>query len=95
MSEARGFVHESIPQTAAFFKRQGRRSRRYDVTHLAGAAELTPARLRRVHAVVFASTTGDLPLPDRSALLRFVRSGGAFLGVHSASDTFHGWPGFL
>jgi type 1 glutamine amidotransferase len=95
VSEARGFVHESIPQVVAFFERQGRRSSRYEVAHLGGAARLTPARLRRAHAVVFATTTGELPLPDRAALLRFVRSGGAFIGVHSASDTFHGWPGYF
>ena len=94
VSEARGFVHDSIPDVVAFFRREGRRSRRIEVAHVGGAARLTPARLRRAHAVVFASTTGELPLPDRAAFLRFVRSGGAFVGVHAASDTFHGWPSY-
>lgn len=94
VSEARGFVHDSIPDAVAYFERLGRRSGRYSVVHLRGAAQLTPARLRRAHAVVFATTSGELPLPDRPALLRFVRAGGAFVGVHSASDTFHGWSGY-
>jgi len=39
-------------------------------------------------------TTGELPMNDsqRQALLDFVRGGGGFLGVHSATDTFYQWP---
>ena len=33
-------------------------------------------------------------MPDRPALKRFVRRGGALIGTHSASDTFHSWPAF-
>jgi type 1 glutamine amidotransferase len=95
VSEARGFVHDSIPTAVAFFEELGRRSRRYDVIHLdRGAAALTARRLRRAHAVVFANTSGELPVADRRALLRFVRRGGGFLGTHSASDTLHGWPAY-
>jgi uncharacterized protein len=95
VSEARGFVHDSIPAAVGFFLELGRRSPRYDVVHLrGGAAKLTRARLRRADGLVFANTTGELPLPDRGALLRFVRSGGALVGTHSATDTFHSWPGW-
>jgi type 1 glutamine amidotransferase len=92
VTEARGFVHPSIGPTATFIRRLGARSRAYDVVELSGAAALTPKRLRRADAIVFAHTTGDLPIPDRAAFLRFVRRGGAFIGTHSASDTFHDWP---
>lgn len=95
VTEARGFVHDSIPAAEAFFVELGRRSTRYDVIALRrGAAGLTPRRLSRADAVVFANTSGELPLPDRPALRRFVRRGGAFVGTHSASDTLHGWPVF-
>jgi uncharacterized protein len=95
ISEARGFVHESIPAAVSFFSELGRRSPRFDVVHLiAGAARLTRSRLRRAHGVVFANTSGDLPLPDRRALVRFVRAGGALVGTHSATDTLHSWPGW-
>jgi type 1 glutamine amidotransferase len=46
--------------------------------------------LKRYHAIVFANTVGDLPLPDGDALVQWVKDGGAFIGVHSASDTLHG-----
>ena len=32
---------------------------------------------------------------QKAALLDFVRTGGGFLGVHSASDTFYTWPDYL
>jgi type 1 glutamine amidotransferase len=95
VTEARGFVHDSIPAAEDFFVGLGERSARYDVVALrGGAAGLTGRRLRRAAAVVFANTSGELPLPDRPAFRRFVRRGGAFLGTHSASDTLHGWPAF-
>jgi type 1 glutamine amidotransferase len=95
VSEARGFVHSSIPDAVRFFRGLGRRSPRFDVVHLdGGAAQLTAARLRRADGVVFANTSGELPLPDRTALLRFVRSGGALVGTHSATDTLYSWPGW-
>jgi hypothetical protein len=34
------------------------------------------------------------PLPDRTGSPR-IEDGHAFIGMHSASDTFHGFPGFL
>ena len=39
-------------------------------------------------------TTGELPMSDaqRVAFTDFIRGGGGFLGVHSATDTFYQWP---
>jgi type 1 glutamine amidotransferase len=95
VTEARGFVHDSIPAAEALFVALGERSARYEVVALRrGAAALTPRRLRGAAAVVFANTSGELSLPNRPAFRRFVRRGGAFVGTHSATDTLHGWPVF-
>ena len=51
--------------------------------------KLAPASLKNYDAVFFANTTGDLPLPDKQGFIDWVSNGGAFLGAHSASDTFH------
>jgi type 1 glutamine amidotransferase len=88
VSEARGFVHESIPAARAALERLDG----IDVRQVA-ARDLTARRLRRADAVAFAVTTGDLPI-DRPALRRFVRRGGGLLGFHSATDTFPSWPGW-
>jgi type 1 glutamine amidotransferase len=44
---------------------------------------------------VFGSTTGDLPLPDRQGFLDWIAAGHAFIGVHAATDTFHGYAPFI
>lgn len=54
------------------------------------AEKMGPAALKRYDAIVFANTTGELPLPDKDALVQWVKDGGAFIGIHSASDTLHG-----
>jgi type 1 glutamine amidotransferase len=59
------------------------------------AEKLSPAALKQLDGVVFANTTGDLPLPDKQAFLDWIKAGHAFAGMHSASDTFHGFPSFI
>lgn len=59
------------------------------------ADKMSAQSLQGYDAVIFANTTGDLPLPDREAFLNWLKSGKAFVGMHSCSDTFHGWPAFI
>lgn len=54
------------------------------------AEKMSATALARYDAVIFANTVGELPLPEPEALVAWVRAGGAFIGVHSASDTLHG-----
>ena len=61
----------------------------------AALQKLSPESLKNYDGVVFASTTGDLPIPDPQGLLDWIKAGHAFIGVHAASDTFHHWPGFI
>ncbi len=57
--------------------------------------KLAPANLKNYDGVVFASTTGDLPISDPQGLLDWIKAGHAFIGIHAASDTFHNWPGYI
>lgn len=52
--------------------------------------------LERLNVVLF-FTTGELPFEasQREALLSFVRRGGGFVGVHSATDTFYEYEPYL
>jgi len=59
------------------------------------AAKMTAAALKGYDGVVFASTTGDLPLPDREAFLNWIKAGHAFIGIHAATDTFHNYPPYI
>lgn len=57
--------------------------------------QLAPTNLKNYDGVVFASTTGNLPIPDPQGFLDWIKEGHAFIGIHAASDTFHHWPGYI
>jgi type 1 glutamine amidotransferase len=57
--------------------------------------KLSPENLKNYDGVIFASTTGDLPLPDKQGFLDWIKAGHAFIGIHAAADTFHGYPEFI
>jgi uncharacterized protein len=88
-----GYHHEVIPVSRDILQKLGATSPRFELIATEDVAVFTPENLRRYGAVMF-FTTGELPMSDaqKNALLDFVRSGGGFLGVHSATDTFYRWP---
>jgi uncharacterized protein len=53
------------------------------------ASKMTAENLKQYDGFIFANTTGVLPLPDKQAFLNEIKNGKAFIGMHSASDTFH------
>ena len=57
--------------------------------------KLSPENLKNYDGVVFCSTTGDLPIPDKDGFLNWIKAGHAFIGIHAATDTFHHWPGYI
>jgi cytochrome c len=53
---------------------------------------ITDATLAEYKVVVFLSTTGDvLDQEQKAAFERYIRAGGGFVGIHSASDTEYHW----
>lgn len=61
------------------------------------AEKMSPAALKQYDLVIFANTTGDLPLPDKAAFLDWIKSGKGFVGIHSAADTYDktgDYPGY-
>src|SRR5262245_14708116 len=89
-----GFHHASIPDAEVALRALGARSPVYDVVVSERAFAVDAAALRRYRAVVFAMTSGELPITPagRAALVSFVRGGGGFVGVHSAADTLYSFP---
>jgi type 1 glutamine amidotransferase len=67
----------------------------WEVTLKAALQKLSSDSLKNYDGVIFASTTGDLPIPDKQGFLDWIKAGHAFIGIHAASDTFHGWPGYI
>ncbi len=57
--------------------------------------KLSPESLKSYDGVIFNSTTGELPIPDKAGFLEWIKSGKAFIGIHAATDVFHKWPEYL
>jgi type 1 glutamine amidotransferase len=96
VTETAGFHHPSIPAARAALQRLGDASPDYDVVPVASSRALTAAALRDARAVVFLSTTGELRMgaAGLTRLLDWIRAGGAFVGLHAASNTFAQEPAF-
>lgn len=87
-----GFRHASIADGIAAVREIGAEAA-FDVDATEDPAVFSNAQLRRYAAVVFLSTTGDvLDTNGQGAFERYVRAGGGFVGVHSATDTEYRWP---
>jgi len=95
----KGFRHDSIPTAEkvlqGFATSSGAFTVDYARTDEELAAKASLKGLAGYDGVVFASTTGDLPLPDRDGFLEWIAAGHAFVGIHAATDTFPGFPPYL
>jgi len=92
-----GFRHDSIPTAEEVIARLAPSlgaAVTFARTEEEAASALTAESLRDVKVVMFVNTTGELAAPARDDLLRWIDAGGSFVGVHSASDTWHEWPGY-
>jgi type 1 glutamine amidotransferase len=65
----------------------------FEVVLSENPADFTTDGLAQYEAVFFLNTTLNVLDEDQQvAFESFIRSGGAFVGVHSAADTEHDWP---
>jgi type 1 glutamine amidotransferase len=90
-SKTAEFRHDSIPAAQTALRQlAAEHGWRADFTE--DATVFTYKRLARYDAVIFLLTTGDvLNTKQEAAFERYIRAGGGFVGVHSASDTEYGW----
>ncbi len=89
-----GFRHDSIPTARQVMATLSATTREFDVKATEDLVDISATNLANYDVLFFALTSGELPLTadQRAAILTFVSSGHGFVGVHSASDTLHGWP---
>ncbi len=89
----KGFRHSSIETAEKVLADLGKKSGLFTVdlvkTDEEMAVKMAPAALKGYDGFVFANTTGALPIPDKVAFLNEVKAGKAFIGMHSASDTYN------
>ena len=99
VTHTEGFRHSSIPIAEATIADIGRRSGLFSTSFCRTADDvatmLSPSGLAGIDAVVFANTTGSLPIRDLPAVLNWIADGHGFAGMHSASDTYHDAPAYI
>lgn len=88
-----GFRHDSIETAEQVLSSISDQTGRFSVvfarTEEEMAEALIPERLVDIRLVMFVNTTGEVGVAGRASLLRWIQQGGSFIGVHSASDTWH------
>jgi len=91
-----GFRHDSIATAVSTLRTLAQSTGEFTVTATEDLSALSSAGLSAHDVVMFALTSGELPLsPDqKSALIDFVASGRGFVGIHSATDTLYEWPDY-
>ncbi len=86
-----GYHHSSIAAGIKAIMLLGN-EHNFQVDTTADAAKFTEENLQQYAAVIFLSTTGDvLDDAQQRAFENFIKSGGGFAGIHSATDTEYDW----
>ena len=96
----KGFRHgDSIPVAEKILAELGAKSGKFTVDYARTdedlAQKMSMEGLKNYDGVFFASTTGELPLPDREGFLKWIATGHGFAGAHAATDTFHQYKPYL
>ncbi len=101
IGQVQGYQHDSVSHALASVERWGKETDLWDTYIRTDSQLITKKKLTGnaknldyFDAVIF-YTTGELPMDEeqKASLLSFVKDEGkAFIGIHSATDTFYQWP---
>ncbi len=87
-----GFRHTSILKGINTIKDLGTENN-FDVDQTENASDFNTDDLRQYKAVVFLNTTGDvLDSAQQTVFENYIKGGGSYMGIHSATDTEYDWP---
>ncbi|WP_347343790.1 ThuA domain-containing protein [Mucilaginibacter sp. JRF] len=91
-SKTTEFRHASIPAGISAIQTLGVQNN-FDVDTTTNAQMFTASNLKNYAAVIFLSTTGNVLNNDQQgAFESYIKAGGGFVGIHSATDTEYDWP---
>ena len=91
-SKTAGYRHDSIPSGIAAIRALGEQND-FRVDASEDATLFNDRNLAQYRVVVFLNTSEDIfNLEQQAAFEKFIRRGGGFVGIHSASDTEYDWP---
>lgn len=93
LTHSAGFRHDYLPASRETVGDLGVASGIFQTLETEDCSLLNEKTVKDLSAILFA-TTGELPMDEsqKETLIKFVRDGGAFIGVHNATDTFYKFP---
>lgn len=90
-SKTAGFHHESIAVGVPAIQKLGIENK-FGVDTTTDSTQFTSLNLKKYAAVVFLNTTGNvLGEEEQKAFEQYIKGGGGYVGVHSATDTEYDW----
>ncbi|MET1055367.1 MAG: ThuA domain-containing protein [Pedobacter sp.] len=91
-SKTAGFHHASIAAGIPAIQKLGIENK-FGVDTTTDSTQFTPLNLKKYAAVVFLNTTGNvLGEEEQKSFEQYIKGGGGYVGVHSATDTEYEWP---
>jgi len=89
------YVHDNIAASVAAIQKLGR-ERQFAVEVSDDPTIFTDEHLKTFKALVFDNTNNEIldTEEQKSALQRYIRGGGGFVGIHSACGSMRHWPWF-
>jgi uncharacterized protein len=87
------YVHANIPASVAAIKKLGTENN-FIVDVSDDPAAFTDQNLKRYKALVFDNTNNEIfdNEEQKAAFQRYIRAGGGFVGIHSATGSMRQWP---
>jgi type 1 glutamine amidotransferase len=91
----KGYVHDNIPASVAALKKLGAENN-FIVDASDDPAAFTTNNLSRYKAIIFDNANNEIfdNEAQKAALQNYIRGGGGFVGIHSASGAERDWPWF-
>lgn len=90
-SKTKGYRHESIKSGKLALQKLGV-EKGFDVDTTESSEMFVEDSLKKYKTVVFLNTTGDVLNPaQQNEFMRFIQSGGGYVGIHAAADTEYDW----
>jgi uncharacterized protein len=95
VTNGKGFVHDNIPYCIESIRKIGVENG-FDVDASEDPAVFTPDNLKQYAVIVFGNSNNEAfeTQAQRDAFRRYIRAGGGFVGIHSASGSEREWPWF-
>jgi len=89
------YVHDNIPASVTAIKKLGQENN-FAVDVSDDPAVFTDANLKRYKTLIFDNTNNEIfdNEEQKAAFQRYIRSGGGFVGIHSATGSMRQWPWF-